>query len=149
MNPSEAARVKLLPAVRLLMTTDTLDTAAMLPDAICSTSEDIETFMRVKLMFAGWLTATPMLSCVVPVKKPTGKAKVMALDADNVPPMVVVNEIVAEMLACCGNRNALLSKTRTLVTEPPIAKRGTLNMSSVNPALSVLIVKKLLVAATG
>ncbi len=146
MNPLEAAGAKLLPAARLLTTTDTWDLAAMLPDAICITREDIET---VKLMFAAWLTATLMLSCVVPVKKPTGKAKVMALDADNAPPMVVVNEIVAEILACCGNRNALLSKTRKLVTEPPIAKRVALNLSTSIPWDNVVILKKLAVAATG
>ena len=37
LNPFEAAAIKFAPTVRLLMTIDTLDAAAMLPD-ICNTS---------------------------------------------------------------------------------------------------------------
>ena len=132
MNPFEAAGLKSLPTVKLLMTTDTWDAAAMLPDVICITSEDSETFLRVKLMFAGWLTATPMFSYDATEKKPKGKAKVMALDADNAPRLVVLNKIVADMLACFGYRNALLSKTRKSDTNPRIADTGTLNMSTEN-----------------
>jgi len=35
LNPFEAAAIKFAPTVRLLMTIDTLDAAAMLPDTIC------------------------------------------------------------------------------------------------------------------
>lgn len=38
LNPFEAAAIKFAPTVRLLMTIDTLDAAAMLPDIICNTS---------------------------------------------------------------------------------------------------------------
>ena len=40
LNPFEAAAVKFAPTVRLLMTIDTLDAAAMLPDTICNTSAE-------------------------------------------------------------------------------------------------------------
>ena len=36
-------------------------------------------------------------------------------EADNAPPMVVLKEIVTEILACSGNRNALVHTTRKLV----------------------------------
>ena len=54
LNQFEAAAVKFAPTVRLLMTIDTLDAAAMLPD-ICKTSVE---FVPGKLMLTAGFAAT-------------------------------------------------------------------------------------------
>ena len=54
LNPFEAAAIKFAPTVRLLMTIDTLDAAAMLPD-ICNTSVE---FVPGKLMLTAGFAVT-------------------------------------------------------------------------------------------
>ena len=54
LNPFEAAAIKFAPTVRLLMTIDTLDAAAMLPD-ICNTSVE---FVPDKLMLTAGFAVT-------------------------------------------------------------------------------------------
>ena len=62
LNPFEAAAIKFAPTVRLLMTIDTLDAAAMLPDTICITRTFAPGDAAGKLMTTAWFAATKMFA---------------------------------------------------------------------------------------